>query len=327
MQTNFTHGIIKTPSTLEFISILAETGEGQNDCHFYLTANENPIKIMDYSKVSETEFYLLIKSPRNSFSFSEIPTLFTISEQSLGILMVNFDETIFSTPSFKIRDLISYRITDFVYEPAKMLIYFPYKISYSVPQIFLYNHLENSMNTGFIIYGFKDNIDSENEFTPNNTNPIYSNTDCNLEGCLKCLFSDNSLCAQCNFTNSYLLGLDGKCYKNTCPAGTYSENDICKKCHYSCATCIGPLSTNCDSCNNDIYRYFASFSYECKCDSTKNIASGNCQSLCPSAHVSIKSNSQCVKTCPSYIVGQVYWFRVILSQKLIQSAIPGKILI
>ena len=86
---------------------------------------------------------------------------------------------------------------------------------------------------------------------------------CNSAVCKTCSTSPTT-CATCN---DNLLTYEGKCYKynimifyiffrtTECPTGTFGDakNLVCTLCNADCATCTGPLNTECPTCGFNRY--------------------------------------------------------------------------
>ena len=112
----------------------------------------------------------------------------------------------------------------------------------------------------------------------------------------------------CNSSEPYYYPVDELCYAE-CPNYYYEENqgDYCEECHYSCLTCTGQLSSNCESCDNSTNRVLENSACHCDigyyddntavclvCDNlclTCETTSGNCISCNTTANRELSSNT------------------------------------
>ena len=178
----------------------------------------------------------------------------------------------------------------------------------------------------FLIYG-------TNTCSKTCPNGQYSNSTsytcmlCNAN-CLTCI-GTSSYCLTCGFStigaNLYLYG--SSCLL-TCPDGYFANvtANTCDPCHFGCATCTGPLLTNCIVCNNynnsgtiDVYykvvgqttcntscptgQFISSLPNACaSCDPgciSCSITSTNCTiNACNTGYYYLATNNSCLSTCP-----------------------------
>ena len=133
--------------------------------------------------------------------------------------------------------------------------------------------------------------------------------------CSTCLGPGNTDCMGCNpgyfiyWNNTQLL-----CPK-VCPPGTYPDSSsVCQPCDSTCATCDGPLSTNCLSCSSTLF--YSSVNKTCtlcntdglyqsgsnchQCDSSCKTCSSGGDSACTSCvSPKIVNRGYCLLPCPS----------------------------
>ena len=148
--------------------------------------------------------------------------------------------------------------------------------------------------------------------------------------CLTCV-TNSTNCLTCGFSsigaNLYLFGTS--CLL-TCPNGYFANtlNNTCDLCHFGCATCTGPLLTNCSVCSDynnsgtivSYYKILGATTCDTLCPLNQfinsllpnmcafcdsgciscSITSTNCTTTqCSSGYYYLNSNTSCVKTCPN----------------------------
>ncbi|KAA0724286.1 hypothetical protein E1301_Tti003554 [Triplophysa tibetana] len=120
--------------------------------------------------------------------------------------------------------------------------------------------------------------------------------------CDSCASSDT--CTRCSFL--YLL-LNGEC-KAVCPKGYFEDLDqgICVNCHPTCATCSGPLSDDCETCDPLTPKLYEGTYYSAgerceRCDRSCEQCTGpgpdTCR-VCTPPLLDLQGTRQCVEQCP-----------------------------
>jgi proprotein convertase subtilisin/kexin type 5 len=180
----------------------------------------------------------------------------------------------------------------------------------------------------YLVYGTNtcNNLCPDGQYA-NST--IYQCLLCNAN-CLTCV-TTSSYCLTCGFsTIGANLYLHVSSCLLTCPDGYYANSvgNTCDPCHYGCATCTGPLLTNCTVCsdyNNSgtivtYYKIVAATTCDVSCPGGQfinskapnscaycdnsciscSISSSNCTiNACASGYYYLPSTSNCLSTCPN----------------------------
>ncbi len=298
--TNYSHQAVApsgTVSDLEFVIMRAEGGEGIiNDCKFVLSSDSGPVTVLSVIMAQENGIYLLLKVPAGTLTSLHDSAQYRFSSPSFVIAVLELDSSGVS-PEVNLIGITAYPTSTsvLVYPPVRMLLYYPSgKDGYGVPEILLLAHVSHMV--GLVVYGFANVTCAA--ISPASHNPLVTDTGCTATNCDRC-FSDNpSKCAQC--VSAYSLLSEFTC-SSGCPSGYYSspEGTRCRRCHYTCATCSGPGSTDCLTCDA-ASREFAMGTGQCLCSTTTMVTNGDCTTSCPVGYSGYAYEGLCKDRCPGY---------------------------
>ena len=134
-------------------------------------------------------------------------------------------------------------------------------------------------------------------------------TKCSINGL--CAAFDKSVCLDASIAPSsfwkYKISPSSQCKCSDfpsgcyfCPDGYYFDTDSCKQCHGLCATCNGPLSTNCLTCSTTVAYVVQAGATTCECNTTLtlsfDVATQTCK--CPThQYLNAGSCHECYSAC------------------------------
>ena len=157
-----------------------------------------------------------------------------------------------------------------------------------------------SCNVGSFLYGGECLVSCPDGYWADESTqicqPCYNNPDgsATQQACATCSGPEGTNCLTC-FAGTYYFSVDMSCL-STCPPGYYADDspypdNLCRQCYQNdpsisldgtCATCSGPDSNQCLTCNGSWYL-----------DST----TGKCVDSCPAGYIAVSSTPNICQRC------------------------------